>query len=86
MTNPEILKMRADLALERRKAADLQMTAAGLIPLIRNLLPTYGDHLLLQCDTGKALDMLRRLHDFKLEYGRVQERIRHLSRELGEDE
>jgi len=81
--NPEIVQMRADLALLRRKASKLREEAAGLIVLIRMKVSPYGEAAVLSCDTKKALELMQRLHEVKTELSAALESVKELEEALG---
>ncbi|MGD9642783.1 MAG: hypothetical protein AB7V08_08595 [Elusimicrobiales bacterium] len=85
--NPEKVQMRSDLALLRRKAAELSEEACGAIPLIRYHLPAYGgEDAVMRADTDKALALMKRLHELKKELVKTQADIKALEKELGSHE
>ena len=84
--NPDINKMRCDLAFARREMERISLDAAQLIPEIRDCLQVYGEDLLLQANILGAQKKLKKLDEMKKAYLKHQETAAFLSKELGDDE
>ncbi|MCX5785675.1 MAG: hypothetical protein NTX59_08290 [Elusimicrobia bacterium] len=84
--NPEIIQMRNDLALLRRKALRQREEAAGITLLIRLELPVYGEDPILRTDTAKVLQFTKRLHELKTDLVKSLAGIKALEEALGENE
>ncbi len=84
--NPEIVKMRNDLAMLRHKAASLREEASGAIPLIRLYLPPYGNDAVMSADTEQALSLCKRLHALKKDLVKTLADIKTLEEALGDHE
>ncbi len=84
--NPEILQMRNELALLRRKASTQRIDAAGFALLIRNELPVFGDDPILRTNTTNVLEFAKRLHELKTDLMKSLDGIKALQEALGENE
>ena len=83
--NPEIVQMRADLALQRRTVSKLREESIGLIVLIRMQISPYGEDAVLSCDTKKALQLMQRLHQLKTDLTAALANVKALEEALGVD-
>ncbi len=84
--NPERVQMRNDLAMLRRKIANLKEEAAGLILLVRQNISPFGEDYVLRADTAKALEYMKRLHELKTNLVKAMAAAAELEKELGDNE
>lgn len=81
MTRPEILQLRGQLAVNKKRLNDLTLEAAGLIVLIRTLLPPYEDDI-TRLEVPKAAQNMARLSRIHAEIVPLKKTVAEMESDL----